>query len=141
MALRKFFKFIATTILITILGTFNVIALGSEDSCTEPEHYPPTVTTLAPETDIESTLEDKIKLVGQVNPEGSPTTAWFKYGKTTEVNTNTGYIYLGKGKEMVEVKIFTKELKPNTTYYYRLVSENKYGVSYGEVQSFQTGEF
>jgi hypothetical protein len=138
MVLRKIFIFLSSTILITTLGTITVIALGSEDSCEEPKHYPPTVITLTSETDNESTLENKIKLLGQVNPEGSPTTAWFQYGKTKALNTNTGYIYLGKGKEMIEVKISTKELKPDTTYYYKIVSENKYGLSYGDVESLRT---
>ncbi len=131
---------ILTFITIGILGTMSVIALGSEMACIEPVHAPPEVRTSVIQTDSLETLDNKIKLSGQVNPNNSPTTAWFEYGETESTDNYSGFVYVGDGEEVTEVKIFTKEIKPNTIYFYRLVSENEYGVSYGKIKTITTPE-
>lgn len=78
-------------------------------------------------------------LSGSVNPNGYYTTAWFEWG------TNTGYFdqrtdrqSVGSGGGYISVSNTANSLQVNTTYYYRIVGENSYGITRGNVMSFTT---
>lgn len=128
--------FVLATISATMVG-LNVIALGSVDSCIKPIAIAPTATT----TNIREKLEGKeyrISMYGTVNANNIPTTTWFEYGTSESMNTNTGYIYVGQKNVEISVNIESKEIRQNTKYWYRIVSENNYGKTYGKTLTFKT---
>jgi glucose/arabinose dehydrogenase len=55
-----------------------------------------------------------------VNPNGSPTTAWFKYGKTAAYGAETVHRDAGSGKIDTPMSELVTGLAPNSVYHYRL---------------------
>ena len=78
-------------------------------------------------------------LNGQVNPNGSNTTAWFEYGTTQSLGTTIGTQSL-VGNSMLNINASLNNLQSNTTYYFRVVAQNSYGTSQGSILSFTTGQ-
>ncbi len=78
-------------------------------------------------------------LRGAVNPQGTQTTAYFEYGTTSSLGTRVGdqTLYGVSGSQYLTHQV--TNLSPNTTYHYRVVSQNQNGVSYGSVLQFTTG--
>ncbi|MCX7615921.1 MAG: fibronectin type III domain-containing protein, partial [Patescibacteria group bacterium] len=76
---------------------------------------------------------------GQVNPNGGLTTAWFEYGLTTNLGSQTFIQPVGAGNTYLNYSAALTGLTPNTTYYFRAVAQNQYGTSYGNILSFRTG--
>jgi hypothetical protein len=74
-------------------------------------------------------------LKGTVNPESSPTVAWFYYysdtftGETTPQNVGSGNSTNG-----VQQAVFNLTL--GATYYFQIVASNSAGISYGNYQTF-----
>lgn len=111
-----------------IVGT----TYGSETSFTTI--YPPTVTTgLATNVTMISTT-----LNGTVNANGTSTTAWFEYGKSSGTYDKTTTTQDVSGSSDTSVSIYVSGLSSGTGYYYRLVAQNNAGVSYGSETSFST---
>ena len=80
----------------------------------------PTVTTLPVDTTL---LSDTYALLsGVVNPNGSPTAYKFQYGTTTSYGSETPVTSAGNGKVDVPVDVAVDDLKPSTTYHFRLVA-------------------
>lgn len=77
-------------------------------------------------------------LTAIVNPQNLPTKYWFEYDEQKEFGGGSGFFYAGKTDDDTNAEINIKELKANTTYYYRVVAENNKGVINGEVLSFKT---
>ncbi len=77
-------------------------------------------------------------LRGAVNPQGTQTMAYFEYGTTTAFGTRVGdqTLYGAIGSQNLTYPL--ANLAPNTTYYYRVVSQNQNGVSYGSALQFTT---
>jgi hypothetical protein len=94
----------------------------------------PTVTTgtATSVTSFSATLN------GTVNPNNSSTTCYFEYGKTTDYGSTTTSTNVGSGADNVSVSADIDGLTANTTYHYRLRSENKFGVTYGGDKTFNT---
>lgn len=63
---------------------------------------------------------------------------WFEYGETASLGQATPVASAGilKTAKNVSTKIF--DLKPGTTYYYKLYVQNIYGTASGEVLNFKT---
>ena len=59
---------------------------------------------------------------GTINPDGVPTVYKFQYGETTDYGLETPVTNAGNGKAEVPVSTSFDDLKPNTTYHYRLVA-------------------
>ena len=100
----------------------------------------PTVKTLE---NNENSTENPITVAeatlnAQINPSNSPTTYWFEYGEDKYLNNNTGFIYAGQENKNQKVSINIRNLRPNTIYFYRVVSENSFGETSGEMLSFKT---
>ena len=95
---------------------------------------PPTVTTGSGTniTMISATLN------GTVNANGTSTTAWFEYGKTSGAYDKTTTTQGVSGSSDTSVGIYVSGLSSGTGYYYRLVAQNNAGVSYGSENSFTT---
>jgi hypothetical protein len=79
-------------------------------------------------------------LRGSVNPNGAPTTYLFQYGKNQLYDSRTGELNAGKGTKKVGVKIPIGSLTPNTTYHYRLVAQNRKGITFGKDRTFKTNK-
>ena len=67
-------------------------------------------------------------LNGGVNPNGSSTTYFFQYGRTTHYSAGTQATSAGSGTRGRHVAAPISGLAGNTTYHYRLVAFNSRGV-------------
>jgi hypothetical protein len=96
----------------------------------------PTVQTL-PATGVSAT---QATLNSTVNPQGLPTTYQFEYGLTESYGSLAPVTAgeAGEGLSAVERSTTLQGLRPNTTYYYRVVSSNTRGTSTGGGSSFKT---
>lgn len=87
-------------------------------------------------------LSSTATLAGQVNPNGSPTQAWFEWSTTPDLSdarsTPTQNL---SGSSPQEVQAQLSGLQPQTTHYFRVVAENAAGRVQGQVMSFTTLEF
>lgn len=88
---------------------------------------------------------DLVTVEGSVDPAGFRVSdCHFEYGPTTEYGSEApcvpGAAELGEGSgaEPVEAKLETEELKPATTYHYRLSAANLGGTAVGEDREFTT---
>jgi hypothetical protein len=96
-----------------------------------PPPPPPTVSTSPPS----AVQEEEATLNGEVNGNGVNTTYHFQYGESETPSWSTPNIEVGSGASN---PIFTVELKPSTTYYYRIVAVSGAGEKMGGWQSFIT---
>jgi len=78
-------------------------------------------------------------LNGQVNPNGSQTSYWFEYGPTSSFGNSTAFQNIGSGSSANNVTASISGLQQNQTYYFRIIAQNQYGISYGSTLSFSTG--
>jgi hypothetical protein len=80
-----------------------------------------------PGADNEAGATFECDLKGEVNPWGVPETeAWFQWGKTPALGQRTGLQSLATGVVPVEVNALLADLRPNETYFYRLVGEDEH---------------
>ena len=77
-------------------------------------------------------------VTGTVNPYYTNTNAWFEYGISQALGYTTGYQSVGSGNTTMTIYSTLSSLAPNTTYYYRVVAQNSYGTTYGNILSFTT---
>ncbi|MBE7451667.1 MAG: hypothetical protein HS111_23080 [Kofleriaceae bacterium] len=104
---------------------------------------PPTVVTGA----ATSVAGTSVTLNGTGTPNGSSTTAWFRYATAnpgvcndsfgTRAPTSSGSL-LGAGTAPVDFSRGLTGLTPTTTYYYCAIASNGLGTSFGELLSFTT---
>ncbi len=73
--------------------------------------------------------------------------SWFEYGVNYyKLENSTAHMYMNNtsanntSTNPVKQSAYINNLKPNTIYYYRSVSENIDGISYGDVLSFKTDQ-
>jgi hypothetical protein len=95
-----------------------------------------TVTTTGA-TNVDST---SAVLNGTVNPNGLATTAWFEWGTsgTLATNSSTTTQSIGSGTSEVSVTANLTNLSPNQRYYFRVVGQNSAGTQRGSVMNFPT---
>lgn len=79
-------------------------------------------------------------LNGSVNPNGSPTQAWFQYGTnaTLATFTETAMQSIGSGTAATPVFATIANLQPVTTYYFRALASSASGTAQGSILSFTT---
>jgi len=79
-------------------------------------------------------------LTGNVNPNGSPTTAWFEWSQLSNLGnlSSTPAQAVGSGTTVVPIRADLTGLSPVTTYYYQAVASNSAGRSPGGILSFTT---
>lgn len=96
----------------------------------------PTVTTSA----SSSITSNSAQLNGDVNPNGSPTNAWFEYGTSPTLSTYTSTTSQSVGADTVTVTVsqHVSVLSPNTTYYYRIAASNGAGTNRASILNFKT---
>jgi frataxin-like iron-binding protein CyaY len=96
------------------------------------------VAPAAATSDPSQVLETQATLNGFLNPHGLPTTYWFEYGTTPSYGNSTSRIGAGRGESDLAASATVNGLQPNTTYYYRLGTENAVGSNFGPMHSFKT---
>lgn len=75
---------------------------------------------------------------GTVTPNGAPTTYWFEYGESTALGIRTSAQSIGSGFVSIYTPAYITGLKSNTTYWYRLGAQNRFGTVNGDTFSFKT---
>lgn len=75
---------------------------------------------------------------GLLNPNGSQTSYWFEYGETSDLGNTTAFQSAGSGTVSMAVSLSLSNLKPLTTYYFRLNAQNQYGTVNGAILNFTT---
>jgi sugar lactone lactonase YvrE len=101
---------------------------------------PPTATTEA----ATAVRYEEATLKGTVNPEGSATSYWFEYGKTTSYGTKipVSPASIGSGTSNVAVSQTLTGLGLSTEYHFRVVAENESAeTAKGEDATFTTAGF
>ena len=124
-----------------ILHIVGVVSLGSCSWRTtgEGSGAPPPVYT-RPASAI---LTDMAVLIGTVNPNGVAANAWFEYGTDPVLSTWTATPRQAKQPVSIPLsfRASVQGFNPYTTYYYRAVASNRFGVQRGDIQAFPTGEY
>lgn len=105
----------------------------------------PTAQPTAETSGATKVTKSSATLNGQVNPNGAQTSYHFEYGEATllgifSLDQKTGSKSAGAGKVAVDVTSGLSGLKADTTYYFRLVAENKNGTDNGSILSFRTNQ-
>ena len=100
---------------------------------------PPLVATGRP-SDVEA---GKVKLIGAVDPNGTPTTVYFEYGLASAAQpyglTTPPQLVPG-GTDVVDIEFTVEGLIDGETYSYRLVGSSTEGIAYGENVQFIAGQ-
>ncbi len=79
-----------------------------------------------------------VTLTGEINPHWVPTNFHFEYGLTTGLANRTADLSAGSGGLYQPVSVNLNGLSAGTTYYYRLVAANSFGIQNGPIDSFTT---
>jgi hypothetical protein len=95
---------------------------------------PPSAATGSPS----SVTQSNATVAGTVNPNGQPTTYYFRYSTTTAYGFQTSPADAGAGKVTVAVHATFYGLTANTTYHYQLVAHNSAGTTTGADQTLTT---
>ena len=79
-------------------------------------------------------------LNANINPRGTLTTVWFDYGTNTVFNHNqrTSSQIIGNSWDNIYFSAPVSGLLQDTVHYFRIVAQNQYGMSYGNINSFRT---
>ncbi len=77
------------------------------------------------------------QLNGIGSPNGAYTTAWFEWGVTNGLGTNTNTQNIGSSGDMYPTT-FVSGLNPGTLYFYRICVSNVNGQRCGDIVSFKT---
>lgn len=79
-------------------------------------------------------------LKAQINPNGYVSTAWFEYGTNSNLNTyaQTEHVALTNTNNSLSISRTITGLTPNTTYYFRVVTDNGRNTLKGSIAYFVT---
>jgi len=97
---------------------------------------PKTTAPLATTGDATRIAAGRARLDGRLTPLGVSTDLWFEYGPTASYGSVTPRKYGGRGDTPRHVTASVGELKPGTTYHFRLVAESASGISRGDDTTF-----
>ncbi len=110
---------------------------GDIGSFTTAIPVPPPEVVTSPATDI---FADNVVLNGTVDPNGTATTAWFRYGTDWDLVTGTSTTppqSVGSGDSPVPFSVPVTGLADNTVYHFRLEAQNgSSGIVTGSILSF-----
>ena len=108
-------------------------AVGSDMTFTTPA-MAPTIAT-QPATSISA---KGATLNATVNPNGTPTTAYFEYGPSAAYGSRTPLMSLGSGTNAVPASSSVSGLSPGFTYHFRIIASNAGGSALGSDSTFST---
>lgn len=120
-------------------NTANLVGWSAESSFTTLEGPKDVTTNAASPIAVTSAT-----LNGSANPNGLPTTGWFRYSTTSPGTCNntfgtaTGGTSLGLGTSAVGYSSSLTGLTASTTYYFCAVAQNTNSLAYGSVKPFST---
>jgi hypothetical protein len=77
-------------------------------------------------------------LNGKINPEGSATKYYFRWGPTTLYGATSGTHSLSAGTSTVSVHVTAGRLVPGTVYHFQLIASNGGGQTIGKDRTFKT---
>ncbi len=77
-------------------------------------------------------------VTGSVNPNGAITSYWYEYGPSSTFGQKTSTEIVGSGFVAIPTPGYITGLLPNTTYYFRLMAQNQFGLSTGIQRSVTT---
>ena len=124
----------ARGVMLSVLAvTLGVLACVSAPAFASP---PPVVA----EESVSNVAGSSATLEAQINPEGSETTYRFEYGTSTAYGESIPNPEgsAGPGTSTVGVKAHPQDLKPHTTYHYRVLATNAAETVTGPDQTFTT---
>src|ERR1700690_215908 len=84
-----------------------------------------------------SGTNDEVLLEGIVNPNGSPTMAWFEWGANAGYTNATQFIDVGSGTSNLPLNTVVTGLTAGVAYDYRVVASNSVGLATGQEDIFQ----
>lgn len=117
----------------------NIETSHNNDPYTQPVIYPirsasPITLTHLPQ----SVTQTSANLKALALPGSSvSTTGWFEWGTTTSLGKETMHKNIGSSSS-IDFYERISELSPNTTYYYRAITQNQNGISKGNILNFRT---
>ncbi|MEI8062209.1 MAG: hypothetical protein WCG97_02830 [bacterium] len=124
-------------------GTSTVTVVNTNDTTDTSNNLPkvavlqpaqPSVTTAS----SVGTTDTTAIVTGTVKSNGAPTTYWFEYGKTSDMGSKTASQTIGSGYVLIQTPAYISNLTKDTTYYFRLVAENRLGRVEGNQFTFKT---
>ncbi|MCR4275514.1 MAG: hypothetical protein NUV83_02045 [Candidatus Wolfebacteria bacterium] len=78
---------------------------------------------------------------GSVNPSGSLTTAWFEWGRDSNLGSKSESRAVGSGYDALNFNSILSGLSAGTNYYYRAAAQNSLGTSYGNTVAIKTQSY
>ncbi|MBI5476818.1 MAG: T9SS type A sorting domain-containing protein [Ignavibacteriales bacterium] len=117
------------TIILLILGGIFHIALAKINSFDGP----PTISNIS----VNKITGNTAELYAYVLPNGAETTIWMEWGESIQYSKQTQPL-TSFWSEGIQVSKSIYELKPMTTYHFRVVSQNESGITYGNDTTFTT---
>jgi hypothetical protein len=85
-----------------------------------------------------SVTSQSATLSGSLDARGAPSTYYFEYGDTTAYGRSTPATNAGSATSAVAASAWAGDLRPDTTYHYRIVAANAGGVTVGADHTFTT---
>jgi Zn-dependent metalloprotease len=98
-----------------------------------------TTFSLAPLVIIETTIDvsdTSAMLYGSINPNSLPTSYYFRYGPTPEMDLQTATYTLPDTVEYLDIAVEVHDLLPRQTYFYQLVASNDFSTVISDTLSF-----
>jgi hypothetical protein len=132
MARRRLIRRVAAAL---AAGAIIVVGVAQVSAAPVPSAPPTTETGAATDVTVRTAM-----LHGVVNPNGTETTYYFRYGLKPPLTRSTPVQSAGAGTEDVPVGAPVGELQWGRTYQYRLVAENANGLTAGVTREFRTHE-
>lgn len=108
---------------------------GKDEAFTTPGGSTPSAVTGS----ASGVTANTASVAGMIETLALPVTYWFDVGtETGSYGSATGRSYVGPGFGDLPVTLALQNLEAGTTYHYRVVASNRYGMSVGADQSFTT---
>ena len=117
------------------IAATNVVgaAVGSDMTFTTPATAPTIATQPPGGISVKGAT-----LNATVNPNGTPTTAYFEYGPSPSYGSRTPLMSLGSGTNAVSVSSSVNGLSAGFTYHFRIIAGNAGGTALGSDSTFAT---
>lgn len=100
-----------------------------------------TTISLAPLVRINTTIDvtdTSATLYGQINPNSLPTSYYFRYGPSREMELATATFSLPDTTEYLDISVDVQNLQPRQSYYYKLIATNVFAQSLTDSVRFFT---
>ena len=117
--------------------TTAIVIPATEKPVVASQPATPTTPTITTDTSVVTSDTTAIESAS-VMPNGALTNYWYEYGITASLGNKTSLQAVGSGYEAIPAPAYITGLAPNTTYYIRIVSQNKFGTVNGSQYQFHT---